>query len=100
MGISRHSFKRAVSINGKTILATNKCSTRIYQAVLDKKLPCDIYIMKQGDRLDIIAYKKYKNSDYWWIIAAASGIGWGLQLTPGTILAIPRNLNQLFSYVG
>ena len=100
MGISRHSFKKTIFVNGKNFLATNKCSSRIYQAVLNRSLPCDSYIMKEGDRLDIIAIKRYKNADYWWIIAAASGIGWPLQVPQGTILAIPRNLNQVFAYVG
>ena len=58
------------------------------------------YIFKIGDRLDTIALKAYKNPDYWWIIAAASGIGWPLQVVPGTIIAIPKNINQIFSYVG
>jgi hypothetical protein len=25
----------------------------------------------------------------WWVIAAASGIGWGMQVPPGVILKIP-----------
>ena len=100
MAISRHSFKRTISSNGRNFLSTNKCSSRIYQAVTRRALLCDSYVMKEGDRLDIIALKTYKNPDYWWIIAAASGIGWCLQVPPGTILAIPRNLNQVFSYVG
>ena len=100
MGISRHSFKRNITKNGKTIIATNKCSFRIYSAVKNRSLPCDSYVLKKGERLETIAHRRYKNSDYWWILAAASGIGWNLQVPAGTIIIIPRNLNQVFSYVG
>ena len=31
----------------------------------------------------------------WWIIAAASGIGWWLQCPPGTLLAIPTSISQI-----
>jgi hypothetical protein len=100
MAISRHAFKNKIMNNGKPIFATNKCSSRIYRAVVTFNLPCDKHILKGGERLDVIALKRYENSDYWWIIAAASGIGWNLQVPPGTILAIPRDLNQVFAYVG
>jgi len=57
------------------------------------------YITKENERLDILAGKYYGNGTLWWIIAAASGIGWGLQMPPGTILKIP-NINDVQKYVG
>ena len=99
MGISRHAFKKKIGTNTQTIFATNKCSSRIYRAIINRRLPYDSYILQAGERLDIIALRRYKNPDYWWIIAAASGIGWPLQIPAGTILAIPRDLNQVFSLV-
>jgi hypothetical protein len=100
MGLSRHSFKKTIIRNGKQILSTNRCSSRIYGGVINGVIICDPYILKEGERLDIIAQRIYKNSEYWWIIAAASGIGWNLQVPPGTIIAIPRDLNQVFAYTG
>jgi len=47
------------------------------------------YISTQNERLDIIAGEQYNDSTLWWIIAAASNIGWGLQVPPGTLLIIP-----------
>lgn len=41
-----------------------------------------------ADRLDSIAGKLYGDSRYWWVVAAASNIGWGLQVPPGTIINI------------
>lgn len=100
MALSRHSFSKKITYNGKSIIATNKTSSRIYSGVLNKKIDCSKYIIKEGERLDTLSLRFYNTSSYWWILAAASGIGWPLQISPGTIIAIPSNLNELFSYVG
>lgn len=50
------------------------------------------------ERLDTIAGRYYGDGRYWWIIAAASEIGWALQCPPGTILNIP-NLSQIAQLV-
>ena len=41
-----------------------------------------------ADRLDTIAGRLYGDSRYWWLVAAASNVGWGLQVPPGTIIKI------------
>jgi hypothetical protein len=55
----------------------------------------DIKIAKeltlQSDvRLDTLAGQHYGSAELWWVIAAASGIGWGLQVPPGTLIRIPN----------
>ena len=40
------------------------------------------------DRLDTLAGAVYDDSRYWWILAAASNIGWGLQVPPGTTINV------------
>ena len=57
------------------------------------------HVLKEGERLDILAGKSFGNARLWWIIAAASGIGWGLQVPPGTQVLIPVNLKQVSQYV-
>jgi nucleoid-associated protein YgaU len=57
------------------------------------------HTLKEGERLDIIAGREYGNARLWWLIAAASGIGWGLQVPPGTQLLIPTDLRQLSGVV-
>lgn len=42
----------------------------------------------QADRLDHIAGQFYGDGRYWWVIAAASDIGWGLQVPEGTLVSI------------
>ena len=51
----------------------------------------DIYIIGQvGDRLDNLAFKYYKDSSLWWIIARANGIGNGDFVVPiGKQIRIP-----------
>lgn len=39
-------------------------------------------------RLDSIAGRLYGDSRYWWLVAAASNIGWGMQVPAGTIINI------------
>lgn len=57
----------------------------------------DIYIIGiEGDRLDILANKYYRDSRYWWIIARANNIGNGDLTVPiGKQLRIPINYIQI-----
>lgn len=57
-----------------------------------------IYI-KGSERLDTLAGELYGDGRYWWILAAASDIGWGLQLAPGTIILVP-NLGDISALLG
>ena len=47
----------------------------------------------------MIAGDAYNDSSLWWVIAAASGIGWGLQVPPGTVIRIPIDLAQVFGVI-
>jgi hypothetical protein len=42
---------------------------------------------------------KYGDSRYWWVLAASSDIGWGLQIPPGTVIRIP-DLTQVSNIIG
>lgn len=62
----------------------------------------EYYTLKQWDRLDLLAYKKYSNvvedaSKYWWVIADANNIHNPLNLTAyvGKEIIIPNILNVL-----
>lgn len=54
-------------------------------------------IATQADRLDTISGAVYGDGRYWWVLAAASNVGWGLQVPPGTLINIPdlRSVEQL-----
>ena len=63
---------------------------RIRSAISTGALTYREATLTEMQRLDVIAGIEYGNSSYWWIIAAASNIGWGLQVPPGTSLKIPK----------
>lgn len=46
-------------------------------------------VIEDSERLDILAGKYYGDGRLWWVISAASEIGWSLQVPPGTLLRIP-----------
>lgn len=100
MSISRYILNKRIVKNGKSIFITNKTSSKIYKATSAGEILVSQHILQEGERLDTLAFQIYGNSSYWWIIAAASGIGWGMQVPPGTILNIPKNLDIVYSYVG
>jgi hypothetical protein len=53
-------------------------------------------ILTESQRCDTIAGIVFGNGRFWWIICAASSIGWSLQCPPGTILKIP-DINDVMS---
>lgn len=69
----------------------------IYLAIQQNNIEYDVYVMKSSDRLDNLAAIHYGAGDLWWIIAAASGIGWALQVPPTTLIRIPTSLKQIIA---
>lgn len=51
------------------------------------------YQVREGDRLDLLAYKFYRNPRKWWLIADANPDCIALEqlLTPGRLLIIPKD---------
>ena len=86
MSISR--YINSVKIRGVRY-GTSEISTIVKQAVNERRINFSTYIVKEGDRLDTIAGELTGDGGNWWAIAAASGIGWGLQVPPGTLVKIP-----------
>ena len=95
MGISRYSFSKRLSKNGKRILGRTTTNYNIKKAVESGMVSVKTHILEEGERLDTLAALFYGESDYWWIIASASGIGWNLQVPPGTLLMIPVDLGEV-----
>ena len=97
MGLSR--YGRTSRIKGGKQMATPEAVRSIRMAVKNTSISTVSYVTAESERLDVIAAKKYGNSKLWWVIAAASDIGWSLQVPPGTVLLIPSNLNQIAGFV-
>tara|TARA_Y100001970_G_C13990482_1_gene727958 strand:- start:191 stop:487 length:297 start_codon:yes stop_codon:yes gene_type:complete len=98
MSINR--YRRAPKIKNGKSYGTFTPSYFIYQAATTGRLECQNYTTKEGERLDILAGKYLGDGKLWWAIAAASGIGWNLQVPPGTFLRIPVNAAQLNQIIG
>ena len=97
MGISRYALSSKIK-SGKG-LATSANMTKIFNACERNTLKYEIFILEEAQRLDQLAGLAYQSSNYWWVIAAASGIGWGLQVPPGTVLRIPVNLGDVLGFL-
>ena len=95
MATSRYSF--TYLLPGGQGLGTSRYVKRIFYAVKSGELPFSTTTLVARQRLDHIAYLAYGSSDLWWVIAAASGIGWNLQAPPGTIIRIPKELSRVFA---
>lgn len=83
------------------LLKTQK-GKRYYKTVkypqIVKKIS-DIYIVGQaGDRIDILAYKYYRDVSLWWIIAIANNLGKGDLVVPlGKQLRIPTDITDIIT---
>jgi hypothetical protein len=66
------------------------------------ELASDMYVATEtGDRLDSLAYMFYKDSNLWWIIAAANKIhNAPIGFPDGTILRIPMAYQSILSQLG
>ena len=94
MGVSRYAFTSRLDTN---TIASTDINSKIYLACERGIIPCSSLVTKAGQRLDHLAAAAFGDNKLWWIIAAASGIGWPLQVPPGTLIRIPQDLNIVFT---
>ena len=78
---------------------TSTAHVAIRKAIKENKLPFEEHILRGRERLDTLSGTLYGDAQYWWILAAASDIGWGLQVPPGTIIRVPT-LKDVLQLVG
>lgn len=97
MALSRYSFSSArKDSNGQDIIGISQSCYKIYNAIENGRINYSLHVLEQGERLDYLAGVNYGDSSLWWVIAAASGIGYALQVPPGTILRMPSSISQVF----
>jgi hypothetical protein len=88
MAFSRYSRSPVLSFGLQ--YGTSSAITTIRTAVTNGSLSTREILVRGIERLDSLAGEIYGDARYWWILAAASDIGWGLQVPPGTIIKIPE----------
>ena len=81
-------------------LETAKTVNAIRRAKEFGLIPTQDVILTESQRLDHLAHEYLGNSRLWWILAALSDIGWGLQLPPGTIVKVPTDITAVRAIIG
>lgn len=97
MAFSR--YARSPRLGFGTFIGSSRSIVAIRKAIKAGTLPVDEILLRGAERLDTLAGSIYGDAAYWWILAAASDVGWGLQLPPGTIIRIPK-LESVAALVG
>lgn len=83
-------YTRAPILKLGSQFGTSRAISVIRSAIKNNKLSYQEIIVRGAERLDTIAGSVYGDGRYWWILAAASDIGWGMQVPPGTVIKIPE----------
>lgn len=97
MAFSR--YRSTPQISGGQQLATSTSISSLRQRIKSGQIAVVNRVVLSGrERLDTLAGIYYGDAKYWWVIAAASGIGWGLQVPAGTVINI-INLKDVEGYV-
>ena len=97
MTLRRYSNDTVFGVN--TFFGTARNTTTIRLGIRSNSIAYSTKLLSGRERLDTIAGEAYGDGRLWWIIAAASDIGWGLQPPPGTIILIPT-LESIISTLG
>lgn len=93
-------YSRSQIVKNGQAIGTGYYTPIIYQQIKNGNIDFVRQVLKSGERLDSLAGAVYGDASLWWIIASASGIGWGLQVPSGTVITIPTDLNQVYLFVG
>ena len=100
MALSRYSFSnKSIDSNGKRYVSNSDAPRKIFNAVDNQTINYTVHILEEGERLDYLAGVFYGKSELWWVLAAASGIGYALQVPPGTIIRVPNSLSEVFGVI-
>jgi hypothetical protein len=93
-------YTRTARLDAGKQFGTSNTITQIRNAINSGAIPATTSVLGEGQRLDTLAGQIYGDSRLWWVIAAASGIGFGLQVPAGTRLVIPTNIEDVQTIVG
>ena len=86
MAFSRHA--RTPILGFGTQFGTGRAREAIQSAVASGQLAVKPMVVRGRERLDTLSGVLYGDGRYWWVLAASSNIGWGLQVPPGTTINV------------
>ncbi len=97
MAISR--YQNSTQLGFGSQYGTSRTAAQIRTGIAAGLIATYKIVSTQGNqRLDQLAGLYYNDARYWWILAAASEIGWGLQVPPGTVIIVP-DLQSVLSFL-
>ena len=83
----------------RTQVKMDKSGMRVYSTTYYPRIPINnsdkLVRTKDGDRLDTMAYRFYKDTSLWWIIAKANGIRGKISLEIGKVIRIPSDITNI-----
>jgi hypothetical protein len=97
MAVSR--YQKDTIIGAPRRLSTAAAVLRIRQSIAAGLIPTRELVLTEGQRLDHLAGNLLGDGRLWWVLAATSNIGWGLQVPPGTRLLIPTDIGRVMELV-
>lgn len=97
MSLRRYARTKILGLGFK--YGTSFAIPAIRQNIRNGNIRFEETILEESERLDILAGEFYGDGRLGWVIAAASNIGYGLQVPPGTRIIIP-NLEDVSRFVG
>ena len=86
-------------INFGAQYGTSDTVTKLRAGIANNQIQVTVIFLKEVIRLDVLAGQYYGDGKYYWLIAAASNIGWSVQIPPNTRIVIP-NLQQALQFLG
>lgn len=97
MGISRYTVTPKLNFGSQ--YGTSSSVANIREAIQNGTIQTKTIFLKEVIRLDVLAGQYYGDARYYWLISAASNIGWSLQIPPNTQIVIP-DLEQSLKLLG
>lgn len=97
MPFSRYS--RSPVLNYGAQYGTSRAREAIQKAIANGQITTQSLVVRGVERLDTLAGSIYGDGRYWWVLAAASNIGWGMQVPPGTVIKVP-DLSSVAALIG
>ena len=97
MATSRYLLTPRVNFNAQ--YGTSETVAKIRNGIATNQISVNVIFLKEVVRLDTLAGQYYGEAKYYWLISAASNIGWSLQIPPNTRIVIP-NLQQALQFLG
>lgn len=97
MTIRRYGRTKVIGLNFR--YGTSQAIPVIRENIANGNIRYTEIVLEEGERLDYLAGREYNDGTLYWIIAAASDIGWSMQPPPGTRILIP-NLGDVARFVG